>query len=273
MNSNVNASGYRKLVMFDLAEEFEVGFFLSYYRNFSIPHIARTLAGTGEVEARPAKRSFDTAIVMYELIEDGVDGERGKAMVDLLRRVHHGVPGTNQDFLYVLATLLVVPIRYCDAFGRRATTQDEKAAALHFYNDLASRLGIEDVWKTYEESEQFLDRYENEYSGQSAEGARLMTATMSLFGDRLPRMAVPLAPGILSVLLDDARLSKALGLPTKSDLMGAVLRLALKLRGVQLRRRAPRASSRFTPGDAGSAVYPRGYEIKDLGPRGHVESE
>ena len=272
MNSNVKATGYRKLVMFDLAEEFEVGFFLSYYRNFSIPHIARTLAGTGEVEARPAKRSFDTAIVMYELIEDGIDGERGQAMVDLLRRVHRGVPGTNQDFLYVLATLLVVPIRYCDTFGRRATTPAEKADALRFYNDLASRLGIEDVWSTYEESEQFLDRYENDYSGPSVEGARLMTATMSLFAERMPRFVVPLAPRILSVLLDDAQLSKSLGLPARSALIKAPLLLALRLRAAQLRRRPSRVSSRFTPGDAGSAVYPHGYSIKDLGPRHHAES-
>jgi len=113
------SAAYRRAVMFDLAEEFEVGFFLSYYRNFSIPHIAQALALTGEVHARPSKRSMDTAIVMYELIEDGFDGARGQAMVDLLNRVHKGVKGTNEDFLYVLTTLLVVPIRFCDAHGRR----------------------------------------------------------------------------------------------------------------------------------------------------------
>lgn len=258
---------YRRAVMFDLAEEFEVGFFLSYYRNFSIPHIAQTLALTGEVHARPSKRSMDTAIVMYELIEDGFDGARGQAMVDLLNRVHKGVKGTNEDFLYVLTTLLVVPIRFCDAHGRRRTTADERQAATDFYAELARRMRIDHAFTSYESAERFLDDYEEQFSAPSDAGAELMSSTMSLFSDRLPGPLAPLAAPVLSVLFDDSRLSHSLGLSVPNHVMRTVVRLGLRARAAQLRRRPPRAQSRFNPGKAGSGVYPDGYSLDELGPR------
>ena len=252
--------------MFDLAEEFELGFFLSYYRNFAIPHIAATLAGTGEIEARPAKRSFDTAIVMYELIEDGFEGDRGRAMVDLLRRVHRGVPGSGEDFRYVLTTLLVVPIRFCDTFGRRTTTEDEKQAAVDFYCELSSRMGIRDVCNKYEDAEIFLDEYEARNAGRSHAGDKLMSSTMGLFAERMPRLASRLVPQGLAFMIDDVRLERALNLPVPSQIIRSVLRTAFRARAFQLRRRPERSISRFTPGRAGSSVYPGGYNLRDLGP-------
>jgi hypothetical protein len=260
------AAAYRRAVMFDLAEEFEIGFFLSYYRNFSIPHIAQVLAGTGEVRARPAKRSMDTAIVMYELIEDGFDRARGQAMVDLLNRVHKGVKGTNDDFLYVLTTLLVVPIRFCDAHGRRSTTSDERQAATTFYAELANRMHISHPFTSYDNAAEFLDGYERRFSAPSSAGAELMASTMGLFSERLPRPAAPLAAPVLSVLFNDSQLSRSLGLPVPNQVTRACVRFGLRLRAAQLRRRPLRTRSRFSPGKAGSGVYPGGYGIGELGP-------
>ncbi|TFD70433.1 hypothetical protein [Cryobacterium sp. Hb1] len=44
----------------------------------------------------------------------------GRTMVSLLRRVHAGVPGTDDDFLYVLISLLIAPLRWLDSHGWRA---------------------------------------------------------------------------------------------------------------------------------------------------------
>jgi hypothetical protein len=260
------AAAYRHAVMFDLAEEFEIGFFLSYYRNFSIPHIAEVLAETGEVHARPSKRSMDTAIVMYELIEDGFDGDRGQAMVDLLNRVHKGVRGTNEDFLYVLTTLLVIPIRFCDAHGRRRTTAQERQDATDFYAELAERMNIHHAFTSYDAAAQFLNSYEEQFSAPSKAGASLMAATMSLFRDRLPRPLASLAAPVLSVLFDDKRLSRSLGLPAPRPLLRKGIELGLRVRAAQLRRRPQRSQSRFNPGHAGSGVYPKGYALDELGP-------
>lgn len=260
------AAAYRRAVMFDLAEEFEIGFFLSYYRNFSIPHIAEVLAETGEVHVRPSKRSMDTAIVMYELIEDGFDGTRGRSMVDLLNRVHKGVRGTNDDFLYVLTTLLVVPIRFCDAHGRRSTTAQERKDATDFYAELAERMNIRHAFTSYDAAAEFLDSYEEQFSAPSEAGASLMAATLSLFRERLPRPIASLAVPVLSVLFDDRRLSRSLGLPAPNPVLRKGIELGLRARAAQLHRRPQRSQSRFNPGHAGSGVYPGGYVLDELGP-------
>lgn len=61
-------AAYRQMVLFDLAMDIGLGFFLAYYRNFAVPSIAATLHHNGEIVGRLMKRSYDTAIVTYELI-------------------------------------------------------------------------------------------------------------------------------------------------------------------------------------------------------------
>jgi hypothetical protein len=89
---------YRTMVLYDFRKEIHAGFFVSWYRNFAVPSIARTLADRGEMRDRPIKRSYDTGIVIHEIIANGFDSGRGQAMNALLRRVHQGVPGSSEDF-------------------------------------------------------------------------------------------------------------------------------------------------------------------------------
>lgn len=51
------------MVLYDLAADIELGFFLVYYRNFAIPSIAATPQLNDEIIEHPMKRSYDTAIV------------------------------------------------------------------------------------------------------------------------------------------------------------------------------------------------------------------
>lgn len=44
---------YRQMVLYDLASDIELGFFLAYSRNFAIPSIAATLQRNGEIIERP----------------------------------------------------------------------------------------------------------------------------------------------------------------------------------------------------------------------------
>ncbi|MBP2412032.1 hypothetical protein JOF48_000831 [Arthrobacter stackebrandtii] len=55
------------------------------------------------------KRSYDTAVVTYELITSGLNSDRGRHMIRLRNHAHRHVPGSQDDFLYVLLTLLVAP--------------------------------------------------------------------------------------------------------------------------------------------------------------------
>jgi hypothetical protein len=193
---------FRNMALFDLAADVELGFFLSYYRNFAIPSIAATLHANGEIQQRPMKRSYDTAIVIYELIATGLDSDRGREMISLLNHVHRNVPGSKDDFLYVLLTLLVVPIRWTQEHAWRQPTTAELAAASRFFTELGSRMNIHRIPATYAEAEQFFDGYEATHVAPSPEGQQLMDATVQVFQGRLPRPLRPFARQIISAMLD-----------------------------------------------------------------------
>ena len=73
------AGVYRRLVIRDLAFDFRVGFAIEYYRTFSTPSMARVLAAHGEMLRNPKKRSYDTALILMEIINGGFDSARGQA--------------------------------------------------------------------------------------------------------------------------------------------------------------------------------------------------
>lgn len=254
------------MALFDLAADMELGFFLSYYRNFAIPSIAATLHTNAEIQQRPMKRSYDTAIVIYELIATGLDSDRGKEMTALLNRVHRNVPGSKDDFLYVLLTLLVVPIRWTQRRAWRQPTTAELAAASRFFTELGARMNITAMPATYTDAEAFFDRYETTHVAPSAQGQHLMDATVQVFQSRLPAPLRPLAKQIISTMLDDGRLTAALGLPHATRVSRAALKTALKVRNAIHRRRPLKRRPHFTPGQAGSSLYPNGYSLDQIGP-------
>lgn len=256
---------YRRMVLFDFQSEIHAGFFVSYYRNFAIPSIARTLAGRGEMAARPLKRSYDTGIVIHEIIANGFDSDRGSAMVELLRRVHKGVPGTGEDFLYVLMTLLVLPLRWVRDHGWRPLTRHEKDSAVAFYAELGRRMGLDPAPATFAAAEAFLDAYEARHMGPSPEGAALLESTVAALKNRLPGPLQGRTGTVLALMMDKPEVARALGLkPSPAWLRGpfnAVLRLrALKARTTPLPTRPS-----FTPGAVMSA-YPDGYTLDMIGP-------
>lgn len=259
-------STYRQMVLYDLAADIELGFFLAYYRNFAIPGIAATLQRNGEIIERPIKRSYDTAIVAYELIAGGLDSERGRHMIRLLNHVHRHVPGSHNDFLYVLLTLLVVPVRWARTHAWRAPTPAEETAATRFYQELGTRMNIAGIPATFQDAERFFDNYERNNIAHSPAGAQLMAGTVQVLKSRLPAPARPFARPMLSAMFDDDRLTDALGLPHATTVTKKALAAVLTTRNAIHRRRPPGTEPHFVPGEGGSILYPNGYRLDDVGP-------
>lgn len=256
---------YRRMVLFDFQQEIHAGFFLSYYRNFAIPSIARTLAGRGELRARPLKRSYDTGIVIHEIIANGFDSDRGQQMIELLRRVHRGVPGTDEDFLYVLMTLLVLPLRWADQHGWRKLRDREKDAATAFYGELGRRMGLATAPATFADACRFLDDYEARHLGPSPEGAELLAATVAALENRLPRLLRPFTGTVLALMMDKPEVALALGLKPSPAWLRLPFNAVLRARALRARTKPLPTTPSFTPGGAVSA-YPDGYTLDMIGP-------
>ncbi|MFT2815731.1 oxygenase MpaB family protein [Leifsonia sp. A12D58] len=244
-----------------------MGFLLAYYRSFGVPRISDVLVGSGEVTGRPKKRASDTGIVIYEIIANGIESERGEQMVELLRRVHRSVPGTGDDFLYILISLLVLPVRWTMAHGWRPLEQAEVRAAHRFYQELGQRMGLTNIPPTYEAAAEFFDRYESANVRPAPANQTLMAAAAQLTAVRLPALLRPLVPAILSGLVDDRRFCDAVGLPTPNRAITTLVGAAVRLRAIRASQRPLPVTARFVPGAAGSSSsYPRGYALSEIGP-------
>ena len=257
---------YQLTVLYDFPKDARVGLNLAFYRVFAIPGIANLLVRTGEMLDRPAKRGYDTGLVMYELISHGFDHPRGREMVRLLNRVHRPWPITDEDYRYVIAAFTVVPLRWIDKRGWRALLPAEREASATFYRELGRRMNIPDLPADYAAAAALLDAYEARNMAPSPAGKQLMDTTQQFLVRKLPARLQRLGPTITSALLDDPPLTIALGLPSPPKGGRTVVDLAYTLRNTFIRLRKPAAASWFVPGRPVSTVYPHGYQLADLGP-------
>lgn len=258
---------YQLTAFYDFPRDMRDGLTLGFYRVFAIPHIAELLVKTGEMTGRPAKRSYDTGLVIYELIEAGFDAPRGQAMIKLLERVHQGLGIAQEDFRYVLCTFMVTPFRWLATHGWRPVLPAERAACTNFYRELGRRMHIKDLPETFEEASAILDEYEQRFAADTKAGRALMGATLLVFRNRLPKPIRPLAAPLLSSYFGDAKLTSSLGLPTAPPILSAAIRLVYAGRNALLRKRAAATKSWFVPGTPTHDVYPDGYTLDQLGPQ------
>jgi hypothetical protein len=105
-----------------------MGLLLAFWRTFAIPSIAQLLDATGETTQRTARRTDDTGILMFELIDHGFDHPRGRTAVRRLNHLHRRYPISNDDYRYVLGTFIVIGLRWIDRHGWRPLHTVERQA-------------------------------------------------------------------------------------------------------------------------------------------------
>jgi hypothetical protein len=246
---------------FDVTRALELAFF----RTFAVPSIAELLASTGEFSDRPLKRYDDTDILISSFVEEGYDSPTGRAAIRRMNQLHGRFAISNEDFLYVLSTLVIEPFRWNERFGWRRATDAERIATFEFWRTVAGMMNIRDVPPTYEQLEAYNVAFERERFAFTEAGHRVASAMVDMFVRKLP--GVPLAVGRRGVyaLLDDPLLD-ALGLPhpTTAERRAGEAALKLRARGVALMppRRRPRKRTKMRR----RKTYPQGWEIASLGP-------
>ncbi|MFJ9588666.1 oxygenase MpaB family protein [Streptomyces acidicola] len=218
----------------DFPDDLKLGLNLGFYRTFAVPAIARVLVGTGKMMSRPKVRAKATGTMMYTLIDNGFHSPAGRETVAALNQLHARLPVGNDEFVYVLATFCVTPLRWIDEHGWRHTTTEEKAAAHGFFLGLAQRMGIQGVPDSYSALARWMDDFEERQFAVTEEGRALLEATRGLLSDRFPKLAAPVVRVATDALID-ARLRAALGASDRSVVIRWLVTTALRLRAAHLR--------------------------------------
>jgi hypothetical protein len=238
---------------------------LALLKGSCVPSISGLQAGTGEFVERTQKRYDDTLLILAELLESGYDSERGRAAQRRMNRMHHRFDIANDDYLYILSTSVVEPIRFNARFGWRPYTEAEKRAYLNLWVAIASRMGIRQIPATLGALERYHDEYERERFAFSHANHANAVAMIRMFSGWYPAPLRPAVRAGIAGLLDDQVLD-ALGLPRPAAGTRALVHGALRLRA-RLLRFGPRRTRPFLHTRRRQRTYPAGYRIEELGPR------
>ncbi|MEV0721014.1 oxygenase MpaB family protein [Asanoa sp. NPDC050611] len=257
---------YQTTVRHEFPWDMRMGLNLAFIRTFSMPEVAAILVGTGELTRRTQRRLDDTGLLMYEIVVHGFDHPRGRdaiRRINQLHRPHRDVP--SDEFVYVLACLAIVPMRWLDRYGWRKPCCHEREASYGFYRELGELMNIAGMPGSLAELEAWFEAYDRDRLRPDENAAAIERATRMRMVDRLPRSLAPLGNAVVSALYDPhLRAATKVGPPAWPVRAG--LHLGFKARARLIRHfHRPRATALFADGIV-TKSYPDGYEISRLGP-------
>jgi hypothetical protein len=246
----------------DLARALE----LALYRTYAVPSVGALLDRTGEFRLRAQRRYDDTALLLGEVLDHGLDGAgRGREAVRQVNRIHGRFDISNEDMLYVLSTFVVVPLRWLERYGWRPVSATERRATFLYYCQLGRHMGIRDLPDSEQELTAWSDAYERAHFRFSDGSRRTAEATRELFVSWFPRPLAPLARAGATALLDPPLLA-AFGFEPAPAWLVRTADLTLRVRARALRGMPPRTRPVRTADHRTIRSYPAGYAIGDLGP-------
>ncbi|MCU0400772.1 MAG: DUF2236 domain-containing protein [Algoriphagus sp.] len=234
------------------------------FRTFAVPSISGLLAQTGEFEHRPRKRYDDTELILFEILEHGMNSLRGKRAIRRMNSMHGRFEISNDDFLYVLSTFIFEPIRWLEKYGYRPMTELEKQGVFKNYLELGRRMNLKDVPQTLAEFEQYNLDYEATHFQYSASNRLIADKTIDLLlGFYLPKWLFGIGRPFVFALLDEP-LRAALGIRKVASWRTGLMKAGLTVHAFfhQISREPTKpvlGTRRKRP------TYPEGYQIEELG--------
>ncbi|HLN78527.1 MAG TPA: oxygenase MpaB family protein [Nocardioidaceae bacterium] len=253
------------VTQYEFPWEYVQGTSIAFMRDYGVPSISALLDRTGQFEHHGQKRYDDTILIGYEATVETLESERGRAAIRHLNRIHGKYDIPNDEFRYVLATTIVGPKRFIDAYGWRPLHPHEVEAMCRVTTRFGELMGIKELPTSYDGYERLLDDYEAERFEFAPENRRVAEASIRIVANWFPRPVRPLVRRASIALLDEP-LVKALGLPMQPRWLTSLLRRTLRLRALVVRTVVPpRPAAKPYLHDA-SRTYPFGYSLADLGP-------
>lgn len=237
---------------------------LALFRTFAVPEIGALLWRTGQFTEHPQKRYDDTTVVLQE-VGDFVGGEtQDRTGVRRMNQMHGAYDIPNDQMLYVLATFVVVPLRWIDDYGYRSMSAVEIAASVRYWQRVGALMGISGIPVDLVEFERYFDEYESARFGYSPGGRAVADATLGLFVSWYPVLLRPfLRPATVS-LMDDP-LKSALGYPDPPAWLSGVVLRGLGLRRRLIARLPARRERRRATQSRQVKGYPQGWDIARVG--------
>lgn len=239
---------------------------LALYKTFAVPTISKILHNSKEFDLRPQKRYDDTDLILSEIIENGYDSPRGKAIIERLNWIHSHYPISNEDYLFTLSTFIFEPMRWIEKYGYRPLTEYEKIAGFRVFLEIGKRMHIRNIPQTVEDFERYNIEYERKhfvFSNDNAEIAKIVEDLMMswFIPQSMYEVGRVFAHGIMQ-----ENLLRAFGYQPAPAPIQFISNAALKIRGA-LGPVLPPHTRPYIRTQVPTRSYPKGYQMEDLGPK------
>lgn len=253
---------FRLSTRYEFPWDYTQGISLAFLRDYGVPSISRLLCRTGQFADDGQKRYDDTVLFGFEAARDGLDSPHGRDTVRRLNRIHGRYDISNEDYLYVLATLVVGPVRWIDTYGWRPLCEQEIRSYALINARLGALMGIRDVPRDYAGFERVLTETESSRFAPDPANREVAMATLRIFAGWFPRPLRGLAVRAAVAMLDEP-VRVALGLAPVPDWLMWTVHHGIRLRG-KVVRWLPVRRTAVVPRPR---TYPGGWSLDDLGPR------
>lgn len=234
---------------------------IAFMRDYGVPSISGLLHRTGEFEHHGIKRYDDTILIGDEYTDGSIDSGRARAAVRRLNRIHGHYDIPDDQFAYVLATTLVGPVRWIEAYGWRRLDPHELVALTRVTTRFGELMGLKGLPDTYDGYLHLLVDFEREHFAHHPDNTALTEASIDIARRLAPWPVRPFVRRATIALMDEP-LRLALGMPAQPAWLVRLVRGGLRLRGRVLRFAPPRRS----PYHHRPTTYPDGHRLSDLGP-------
>ncbi|MFW0795370.1 oxygenase MpaB family protein [Gordonia sp. CPCC 205515] len=237
------------------------------FRTYAVPSIGELLYHTRQFTEHTQKRYDDTVLLLDAPVAHGFDTPAGRAGIRRINQMHAMYDIAGDDMLYVLATFVVCPVEWVNAYEWRRMTPHEVTALTNYYRKLGKHMAIKDIPETYDDFKAFYESYEIANFDFRTESLAVADATLDLLGTFLPYRLLPRAAvRRMSFALMDDRLLTAFHYPKPTAVERLLVRTGLKARGLAIRLVAsPRRDPLFARDTKEVRGYPDGYRLEDLG--------
>lgn len=192
---------------------FRFGSYHAILRALSIAFLVKRLYKDSRLSQQTYQRLLRTRHLIRALIYFGQQSTEAAQAIDSINQAHANVDAANDDYLYVLSTFFLEPLRWNRAYGHSEISNEDLDHVVNFWCQIGCRMGIEDLPSDIEQWWKFQAEYENLHMAYSQQGQELATRSIvELCKQAIPPLLRPVARQILYASMD-AKVRDCLKLP------------------------------------------------------------
>ena len=203
---------------------FRFGSYHAILRSLTIAKLVDRLYVNSRLSQQTYDRLFRTRQLIRTLILYGPNSPQSKAVINVINHSHKTVNADNEDFLYVLSSFFLEPLRWNSVYGTISVSHEDTRELILFWRNIGYQLNIRDLFDNFNDWTEFQSDYERRYMKYSDYGHQLAIKSI----DELCLQAIPfgfrrVAKQLLYGTIDE-NVREALGLPTSHFPVSLILK-------------------------------------------------